>query len=76
MLMILLSLKLIIPRNSKSMLDVAVRDIHDYCISHGMRLNPKKFKEEWLKTLTNAPPPGTGFLTNSPRHGTDKITNA
>ena len=27
------------------MLDLAVRDIHDYCINHSTRLNPRKCKE-------------------------------
>ena len=35
----------IIPRNSISMVDVVARDIHEYCISHRMKLNPKKCKE-------------------------------
>ena len=34
----------IIPRNSFSMLDVVVREIHDYCIEHKMKVNPKKCK--------------------------------
>ena len=32
----------IIPRNSISMLDVFITEIHDYCIKHKMKLNPKK----------------------------------
>ena len=32
----------IIPRNSISILDLVVREIHDYCIEHKMKLNPKK----------------------------------
>ena len=35
----------IMPRNSTSLLDFAVRDIHKYCIEHSMRLNPRKCKE-------------------------------
>ena len=35
----------ILPRNSISLLDFAVRDIHDYCTDHKMKLNPKKCKE-------------------------------
>ena len=35
----------IIPRNSISTLDLVVREIHDYCIEHNMKLNPKKCKE-------------------------------
>ena len=32
----------VIPHNLTSLLDFAVRDIHNYCIEHSMRLNPKK----------------------------------
>ena len=35
----------IIPRNSISMLDLVVREIHDYCIEHKMKLNPKNAKK-------------------------------
>ena len=31
-----------IPRNSSSLLDFAVRDIHNYFMEHSMRLDPKK----------------------------------
>ena len=31
-----------IPSNSSSLLDFAVRDTHNYCMEHSMRLNPKK----------------------------------
>ena len=31
----------IIPRNSISLLDLAVRDIHDYCVNHSMKPIPK-----------------------------------
>ena len=31
----------IMPRNSTSLLDFAVRDIHKYCMEHSMRLSPK-----------------------------------
>ena len=31
-----------IPSNSSSLLDFAVRDTHNYCMGHSMRLNPKK----------------------------------
>ena len=34
----------IIPRNSISILDLVVREIHDYCIEHKMKLNPKKMQ--------------------------------
>ena len=35
----------IIPRNSISRLDVVVREIHDYCTEHKMKLNPKNVKK-------------------------------
>ena len=44
----------IIPRNSISMLDVVVREIHDYCIEHKMKLNPKKCKEMYVKFMKNS----------------------
>ena len=43
----------VIPRNSLSMLDIVVRDIHEYCISHKMRLNPKKCKEMVINFIAN-----------------------
>ena len=39
----------IIPRNSISMLDVVVREIHDYCIEHKMKLNPRKCNVNFMK---------------------------
>ena len=44
----------IIPRNSISMLDVVVREIHDYCIEHRMKLNPKKCKEMYVNFMKNS----------------------
>ena len=41
----------IIPRNSISMLDVVVREIHDYCIEHKMKLNLKKCKEMYVNFI-------------------------
>ena len=38
----------IIPRNSISILDLVVREIHDYCIEHKMKLNKKKCKEMYI----------------------------
>ena len=35
----------ILPRNSISLLDLAVRDTHSFCSDHKMRLNPLKCKE-------------------------------
>ena len=35
----------ILPRNSISLLNVAVNDIHKVSIEHNMKLNPKKCKE-------------------------------
>ena len=35
----------ILPRNSNSLLNVAVNDIHKFSIEHNMKLNPKKCKE-------------------------------
>ena len=43
----------IIPRNSISMLDLVVREIHDYCIDHKMKLNPKKCKEMFVNFMNN-----------------------
>ena len=43
----------ILPRNSISLLDFAVRDIHDYCTEHKMKLNPKKCKEMVLNFMKN-----------------------
>ena len=34
----------VMPRNSTSLLDFAVRDTYNYHIKHSMRLNPKKIK--------------------------------
>ena len=44
----------IIPRNSISILDLVVREIHDYCIEHKMKLNPKKCKEMYINFMTNS----------------------
>ena len=44
----------IIPRNSISILDFVVREIHDYCIEHKMKLNPKKCKEMYINFMTNS----------------------
>ena len=44
----------IIPRNSISMLDVVVREIHDYCIEHRMKLNPQKCKEMYVNFMKNS----------------------
>lgn len=35
----------VMPRNSTSLVDFAVRDTYNYRKKHSMRLNPKKFKE-------------------------------
>ena len=35
----------IIPRNAISILDLVVREIHDYCIEHKMKLNLKNAKK-------------------------------
>ena len=35
----------ILPCNSISLLDLAVRDTHSFCIDHKMKLNPRKCKE-------------------------------
>ena len=43
----------IIPRNS-SILDLVVREIHDYCIEHKMKLNPEKCKEMCINFMTNS----------------------
>ena len=44
----------IIPRNSFSMLDVVVREIHDYCIEHKMKLNPRKCNVNFMKNSITA----------------------
>ena len=44
----------IIPRKSLSMLVVVVTEIHDYCIEHKMKLNPKKCKEMYVNFMTNS----------------------
>ena len=36
------------------MLDVVVREIHDYCIEHKMKLNPKKCKEMYVDFMKNS----------------------
>ena len=40
-------------RNSSSLLDFAVRDIHNYCIENNMRLNRKKGKEMIVNFMGN-----------------------
>ena len=35
-------------------LDVVVREIHDYCIGHKMKLNPKKCKEMYVNFMKNS----------------------
>ena len=35
----------VIPRNSISVLDLVVREIHDYCIEQKVKLNPKNAKK-------------------------------
>jgi len=44
----------IIPRNSISILDLVVRETHDYCIEHKMKLNPKKWKEMYVNFMKNS----------------------
>ena len=44
----------IIPRNSFSMLDVGIRELHDYCIEHKMKLNPQKCKEMYVSFMKNS----------------------
>ena len=44
----------IIPRNSISRLDVVVREIHDYCIEHKMKLNPQKCNEMYVNFMKNS----------------------
>ena len=44
----------IIPRNSISTLDIVVREIHDYCIEHKMKLNPQKCKEMYVNFMKNS----------------------
>ena len=43
----------VIPRNPSSLLDFAVRDIHNYCMEHIMGLNPKKCKEMVVNFMGN-----------------------
>ena len=43
----------VIPRNSSSLLDFAVRDMHNYCMEHSMGLNPKKCKEMVVNFMGN-----------------------
>ena len=35
------------------MLDVVVREIHDYCIEHKMKLNPKNCKDMYVNFMKN-----------------------
>ena len=44
----------ITPRNSISVLEKVVREIHDYCIEHKMKLNPKKCKEMYIDFMKNS----------------------
>ena len=44
----------IIPRNSISILDLVVRGIHEYCIEHKIKLNPKKCNEMYINFMTNS----------------------
>ena len=44
----------IIPRNSISILDLVVHEIHDYCVEHKMKLNPKKCKEMYINFMRNS----------------------
>ncbi|CAB3993699.1 Hypothetical predicted protein, partial [Paramuricea clavata] len=43
----------IIPRNSISLLNFAVSDIHEFANEHNMKLNPKKCKEMLTNFLHN-----------------------
>ena len=43
----------IIPRNSISLLNFAVSDIHEFADEHNMKLNPKKCKEMLINFLHN-----------------------
>ena len=43
----------IFSRNLSSLLDFSVGDIHNYCIEHSMRLNPKKCKETIVNFMGN-----------------------
>ena len=36
------------------MLDVVFREIHDYCIEHKMKLNPKTCKEMYVNFMKNS----------------------
>ena len=43
----------VITRNSSNLLKFAVRDIHNYCIEHSMRLNSQKCKEMVVNFMGN-----------------------
>ena len=43
----------ILPRNSISLLNVAVNDIHKFSIKHNMKLTPKKCKEVLITFMQN-----------------------
>ena len=43
----------VIPRTSISILDLVVRGIHQYCINHNMKLNPKKCKDVIINFTQN-----------------------
>lgn len=44
----------IIPRNSTSLLNIVASDIHNFAMTHNMRLNPTKCKEMHIIFLHNA----------------------
>ena len=44
----------IIPRNSKSFLNTAVSDVHNFAVAHNMKLNPIKCKEMFINFLHNS----------------------
>ena len=43
----------VIPHNLSSLLDFAVKDVHNYCMEHSMRLNPEKCKEMVVNFMAN-----------------------
>ena len=44
----------IITINYIRILDLVVREIHDYCTEHKMKLNPKKCKEMYINFMKNS----------------------
>ena len=42
-----------IPCNLSSLLGFAVKDVHNYCMEHSMRLNPKKCKDMVVNFMGN-----------------------